>query len=55
MTEWIKDRLPTAEDADPRGMVRWGKQEPETLMHWKGVRLREFWCHSRTWRRREDC
>ena len=50
MTTWITDRLPTADDADPDGKVRWGPNLPGLLMHWQGVREREPWTHSSSWR-----
>ncbi|MGA1713052.1 MAG: hypothetical protein ACO4CS_17345 [bacterium] len=55
MSIWINNRLPTLEDADLHGMVRWGKDKPGMLMHWKGVRANEFWSHSSAWKRPPAC
>jgi hypothetical protein len=52
---WINDRLPTLEDADLHGMVRWGKNQPGMLMNWRGVRANEFWSHSSAWKRPVAC
>lgn len=46
----ITDRLPTPADADPQGMVRWGRDMPGMLMHWSEVRPGEPWEHSSAWR-----
>jgi hypothetical protein len=51
MTHWISDRLPTADDADLNGQVRWGPNLPGYLMHWTGVRPQEPWTHSTAWRK----
>lgn len=48
MAIWCNDRLPAEKDADPQGMVLWGKQ-PGFLMHWTGVRENEYWAHSSAW------
>ena len=37
---------PTAADADPLGMVRWGPQLPGFLIRWDEVRPGEQWSHS---------
>jgi hypothetical protein len=47
---WIKHRLPTAADADPLGMVRWGPALPGFLTRWQEVRPDEPWAHSTAWR-----
>jgi|GEM_PF-4916780 len=47
---WHTDRLPTAEDADPHGMVRWGPSHPGLLCRWDRVRPGEPWAHSSAWR-----
>jgi hypothetical protein len=49
MTPWIKDRLPTPEDADPLGMVRWGPALPGYICRWQDVRLGEPWTHTSAW------
>lgn len=38
MADWHTDRRPTAADADPLGMVRWGPTHPGLLCHWSEVR-----------------
>jgi hypothetical protein len=40
---------PTAEDADPFGMVRWGPMHPGLLCRWDDVRPGESWTHSAAW------
>jgi hypothetical protein len=49
MTEWIKDRLPTANDADLHGLVRWNPMLPGMLMRWDDVRPGEAWRHTSAW------
>jgi hypothetical protein len=46
---WHTDRLPTAEDGDLQGMVRWNPRLPGMLTHWSDVRLGEAWCHTSAW------
>jgi hypothetical protein len=48
MAIWYNQQLPVEKDADPQGMVLWGKQ-PGLLMHWTGVRENEYWAHSSAW------
>jgi hypothetical protein len=55
MSIWINNRLPTLEDADLHGIVRWGKNHAGMLMHWKGVRSNEFWSHSSAWSPAPSC
>jgi hypothetical protein len=40
---------PTAADADPFGMARWGPRLPGMLIPWNEVRAGEQWCHSSAW------
>jgi len=47
---WRNDRLPTAEDADPFGLVRWRPDAPGLLMPWHQVRRGEIWARSAAWR-----
>jgi hypothetical protein len=47
---WRNDRLPTAEDADPFGLVRWRPDAPGLLMPWRQVRRGEIWARSAAWR-----
>ena len=49
MTTWITDRLPTADDADPQGQVRWGPNLPGMLIPFHQVRHGEPWTHSTAW------
>jgi hypothetical protein len=49
MTNWIKDRLPTANDADLHGLVRWNPMLPGMLMRWDDVRPGEAWRHTSAW------
>ena len=49
MPDWITDRLPTAADADPFGMVRWSPHHPGLLTPWTDVRPGEPWTHSSAW------
>jgi hypothetical protein len=48
--KWHIDRLPTADDADLHGMVRWGPTTPGLLTHWRDVRPGEAWSHTSAWR-----
>jgi hypothetical protein len=50
VTQWHTDRLPTADDADLHGMVRWGPTTPGLLMQWQDVRPGEPWSHTSVWR-----
>lgn len=51
--EWIKSRLPTKEDADLHGQVRWGFDKPGLLVDWETVRHGEPWKHSSAWVNKE--
>jgi hypothetical protein len=46
---WTADRLPTAQDGDLQGMVRWSPHHPGMLTHWSDVRPGEKWAHSSSW------
>lgn len=46
---WHTTRVPTASDADPFGMVRWGPTHPGLLCRWDEVREGEAWSHSSAW------
>lgn len=50
MAQWISDRLPTQQDADLHGQVRWNPKLPGMLMHWLGVRQGELWAHTSAWK-----
>lgn len=50
MADWTADRLPTRNDADLLGMVRWGPRLPGMLIPWDEVRAGEQWAHSAAWR-----
>ena len=50
MIGWVRDRLPTAADADEWGMVRWRPEAPGLLMHWSDVRPGEVWSRSAAWK-----
>lgn len=45
----ITDRLPTADDADLHGLVRWDPRLPGMMVRWDTVRLGEAWCHTSSW------
>lgn len=49
MSRWIADRLPTVDDADVHGLVRWGLLQPGLLMPWQDVRPGEAWARSAAW------
>jgi hypothetical protein len=49
MITWIRDRLPTAADADLHGMVRWNPMLPGMLVRWDDVRTGEVWSRSAAW------
>jgi hypothetical protein len=49
MISWIRDRLPTAADADLHGMVRWNPMLPGMLIRWDEVRDGEQWSRSAAW------
>jgi hypothetical protein len=48
--KWHCDRLPTADDADLHGLVRWRPDAPGLLMPWQDVRVGESWAHTAAWR-----
>jgi hypothetical protein len=50
MIGYTTDRLPTAADADPFGMVRWSPHHPGLLCRWQDVRPGEAWAHSSAWK-----
>ena len=47
--EWIDDRLPTEEDADADGLVRWIQSRPGLMIDWQSVRLGEQWSRTSSW------
>lgn len=49
MSYWTADRLPTADDADLHGMVRWGPLQPGLMMPWQDVRRGEQWARTSAW------
>jgi hypothetical protein len=54
MITWIRDRLPTAADADPFGMVRWNPMLPGMLIPWHEVRTGEVWSRSAAWQENSE-
>jgi len=52
--KWHCDRLPTADDADLHGMVRWGPDKPGLLMPWQDVRPGESWARTAAWQSPAD-
>jgi hypothetical protein len=47
--KWHCDRLPTADDADLQGLVRWRPDAPGLLMNWQDVRAGESWARTAAW------
>jgi hypothetical protein len=47
--KWHVDRLPTADDADLQGLVRWRPDAPGLLMNWQDVRVGESWARTAAW------
>jgi hypothetical protein len=54
MISWVRDRLPTAADADPFGMVRWDPMLPGMLIRWDDVRHGETWSRSAAWQENSE-
>lgn len=51
---WVADRLPTADDGDLEGLVRWGPLQPGLLIYWSDVRPGESWAHTSAWRPQQE-